>query len=68
LPAGFGLACFHHATITPGWRVEGLPRIIVDRLVDGRVGASPTVHINEVQRYPLGPLPGWGDQSPRMLR
>ena len=55
-------------TVTTGWRVDVLLVFVDDALVYKLVGGRPTIHPVELQRNPLGPLQGWGDQTLRAVR
>lgn len=59
---------FRRETVTTGWRAEVLLVFVDDALVYQLVGGHPTIHEVDVQRNPLGPLQGWGDQSLQLLR
>lgn len=51
--------------------IAGLVALLVfvdDRLVCQLVGGQPTINACEVQRSPLGPLQGWGDQMLQTAR
>lgn len=53
---------FKRETSTTGWSVEALLVFVDDLLVYGLIGGQPTIKQYDVQRNPLGPLQGWGDQ------
>lgn len=59
---------FKRETLTTGWSVEALLVFVDDRLVYQLVGGQPTIREYEVQRNPLGPLQGFGDQVVPALR
>jgi len=59
---------FRRETITTGWSVEALLVFVDDLLVYQLVGGQPTIREYELQRNPLGPLQGFGDQVVPALR
>lgn len=59
---------FKRETITTGWGVDALLVFVDDQLVYQLIGGQPTITEYEVQRNPLGPLQGWGDQMLQTLR
>lgn len=59
---------FKRESVTTGWSVDALLVFVDDRLVYELVGGQPTIHQYELQRNPLGPLQGWGDEALRMAR
>ena len=56
---------FRRETVTTGWSVEVLLVFVDDTLVYKLMGGQPTIREVEVQRKPLGPLQGWGQQLAR---
>jgi hypothetical protein len=56
---------FRRETVTTGWSVEVLLVFVDDTLVYKLVGGQPTIREVDVQRKPLGPLQGWGQQLAR---
>jgi hypothetical protein len=56
---------FRRETITTGWSVEVLLVFVDDTLVYKLMGGQPTIREVDVQRKPLGPLQGWGQQLAR---
>ncbi len=56
---------FRRETVTTGWGVEVLLVFVDDTLVYKLMGGQPTIREVEVQRKPLGPLQGWGQQLAR---
>lgn len=59
---------FKRETVTTGWSVDALLVFVDDLLVYELVGGQPTINEYEVQRNPLGPLQGWGDQMLQAVR
>jgi hypothetical protein len=59
---------FKRETSTKGWSVDALMVFVDDVLVYGLVGGQPTIKQYDVQRNPLGPLQGWGDQVITIIR
>lgn len=56
---------FRRETVTTGWSAEVLLVFVDDALVYKLMGGQPTIREVEVQRKPLGPLQGWGQQLAR---
>lgn len=56
---------FRRETITTGWSVDVLLVFVDDTLVYKLMGGQPTIREVDVQRKPLGPLQGWGQQLAR---
>ncbi|MDM7942089.1 MAG: hypothetical protein QUV35_05620 [Hydrogenophaga sp.] len=56
---------FRRETVTTGWSVEVLLVFVDDTLVYKLMGGQPTIREVDVQRKPLGPLQGWGQQLAR---
>lgn len=54
---------FRRETVTTGWSVEVLLVFVDDLLVYELIGGQPTIREYAVERKPLGPLQGWGDQA-----
>lgn len=59
---------FKRESVTTGWSVDALLVFVDEQLVYELVGGQPTINQYEVQRNPLGPLQGWGDEAVRMAR
>ncbi|MDO9505826.1 MAG: hypothetical protein Q8M80_02935 [Hydrogenophaga sp.] len=56
---------FRRETITTGWSADVLLVFVDDILVYKLMGGQPTIREVDVQRNPLGPLQGWGQQLAR---
>lgn len=56
---------FRRETVTTGWSVDVLLVFVDDTLVYKLMGGQPTIREVDVQRKPLGPLQGWGQQLAR---
>ena len=56
---------FRRETVTTGWSAEVLLVFVDDTLVYKLMGGQPTIREVELQRKPLGPLQGWGQQLAR---
>lgn len=56
---------FRRETVTTGWSVDVLLVFVDDTLVYKLMGGQPSIREVDVQRKPLGPLQGWGQQIVR---
>ncbi|MDO8889790.1 MAG: hypothetical protein Q7V16_14515 [Hydrogenophaga sp.] len=56
---------FRRETVTTGWSADVLLVFVDDTLVYKLMGGQPTIREVDVQRNPLGPLQGWGQQLAR---
>ncbi|MDO9133221.1 hypothetical protein [Hydrogenophaga sp.] len=56
---------FRRETVTTGWSADVLLVFVDDILVYKLMGGQPTIREVDVQRNPLGPLQGWGQQLAR---
>jgi hypothetical protein len=59
---------FKRVTDVTGWRFNALIIMVDDLVVYTLYGGHPKLSDQEVVRNPLGPLQGWGDQVPGLLR
>jgi hypothetical protein len=59
---------FRRETVSTGWSVDALLVFVDDKLVYQLIGGQPTINEIELRRNPLGPLQGWGDHMPGLLR
>jgi len=53
---------------TTGWSFNALILLVDDRVVFTLYGGQPIVHETETNKQPLGPLQGWGDIVPGLIR
>jgi hypothetical protein len=51
-----------------GWIFNGLVILVDDQVVYTLYSGQPKIEDREVTRNPLGPLQGWGDQVPVLIR
>jgi hypothetical protein len=59
---------FQRVVETTGWSFNALILLVDDRVVYTLQGGQPIVHEMETNKQPLGPLQGWGDALPGLLR
>jgi hypothetical protein len=59
---------FHRTVQVSGWSFTALILVVNDRVVYTLHGGRPVVNETESTRQPLGPLQGWGDYVPGLLR
>jgi hypothetical protein len=53
---------------TTGWSFNALILLVDDRVVFTLVGGEPIIHQLDTNKQPLGPLQGWGDTLPSLIR
>lgn len=59
---------FKRVTEMTGWNFNALILLVDDRVVYTLYGGQPKVHEIETTRQPLGPVQGWGDALPSLMR
>lgn len=59
---------FHRTVDVRGWSFNALILLVEDRVVYVLQGGEPAIREQEVTRQPLGPLQGWGESLPGLLR
>jgi hypothetical protein len=59
---------FRRIVETTGWSFNALILLVDDRVVFTLVGGQPIIHEMETNKQPLGPLQGWGDLVPGLIR
>jgi hypothetical protein len=59
---------FERVVEVSGWNFNALILLVDDRVVYTLYGGQPIVHEMETNKQPLGPLQGWGDALPGLLR
>jgi hypothetical protein len=59
---------FRRVVESTGWSFNALILMVDDRVVYTLHGGQPAIHEIETMRQPLGPLQGWGDALPGLMR
>ncbi|MGZ5113913.1 MAG: hypothetical protein ACXWHC_17180, partial [Usitatibacter sp.] len=59
---------FKRITEVTGWNFNALILLVDDRVVYTLYGGQPLIHEIETTRQPLGPVQGWGDTLPGLMR
>lgn len=59
---------FKRETDSTGWSFNALILFTGDLVVYTLKGGQPRMHETAVERNPLGPLQGWGEQAPALLQ
>ena len=59
---------FRQETDISGWTFNALIIIVDDIVVFTVFGGQPRIREHEVMRNPLGPLQGWGEKVPSLIR
>jgi len=59
---------FVRVTETTGWSFNALILLVDERVVFTLVGGQPIIHEMDTNKQPLGPLQGWGDTLPSLIR
>ena len=59
---------FRRTVDVRGWSFNALILLVENRVVYVLQGGEPAIREQEVNRHPLGPLQGWGESLPGLLR
>lgn len=59
---------FHRVTDVTGWSFNALVLVVGGRAVYVTWGGQPMIREQEMTRQPLGPLQGWGEALPGIVR
>jgi hypothetical protein len=59
---------FRRIVETTGWSFNALILLVDERVVFTLVGGEPIIHQVDTNKQPLGPLQGWGDTLPALIR
>lgn len=59
---------FWRVTEVTGWNFNALILLVDDRVVYTLYGGQPKIHELETSKQPLGPLQGWGDSLPSLIK
>jgi hypothetical protein len=59
---------FHRKTDVSGWTFNALILLVDDVVVYTLYGGQPIIREQVINRQPLGPLQGWGDMLPGLVR